>query len=107
MKVDCLECANLKTDISWGPHTEAPSGYCSIKKAYLWKTDRNCTRLKPITSLDWVNDPAISVEAARRHHLKHGDMDGHTCLLARCALHYPQSPSLESTETPKEKENKL
>lgn len=23
------------------------------------------------------------------HHAKHGDMDGTTCLLNRCALHYP------------------
>ena len=23
------------------------------------------------------------------HHAKHGDMDGHTCLLAKCTLHYP------------------
>lgn len=22
------------------------------------------------------------------HHAKHGDMDGHTCLLAKCTLHY-------------------
>ncbi len=37
-------------------------------------------------------NPATSVEAARKYHAKHGDMDGHTCLLARCALHYPESP---------------
>jgi hypothetical protein len=23
------------------------------------------------------------------HHAKHGDMDGHICLLAKCLLHYP------------------
>ena len=34
--------------------------------------------------------PANDVEAARRHHEIHGDMDGHTCLLSACALHYPQ-----------------
>ena len=30
---------------------------------------------------------------ACEHHRKHGDMDGHTCLLNECALHYPISPS--------------
>ena len=30
------------------------------------------------------------VAEARRHHKKHGDMDGHTCLLAECELHYPK-----------------
>lgn len=37
--------------------------------------------------------PTNSVEAARRHHAVHGDMDGKTCLLAECALHYPQGSS--------------
>lgn len=23
------------------------------------------------------------------HHVKHWDMDGHTCLLTKCPLHYP------------------
>ena len=31
------------------------------------------------------------VQAAIDHHEKHGDMDGHTCLLNECALHYPIS----------------
>lgn len=31
-----------------------------------------------------------SVKEAIRHHKKHGDMDGHTCLLAECPLHYPK-----------------
>ena len=34
-------------------------------------------------------DPAGDIEAARRHHKMHGDMDGATCLLSKCALHYP------------------
>ena len=27
--------------------------------------------------------------AAIKHHRRHRDMDGHTCLLAECAIHYP------------------
>ena len=43
------------------------------------------------TNSDTKRTPANSIEAAREHHTKHGDMDGHTCLLAECALHYPKS----------------
>ena len=31
------------------------------------------------------------VQKAIDHHKKHGDMDGHTCLLNECALHYPEA----------------
>ncbi|KKK83564.1 hypothetical protein LCGC14_2792080 [marine sediment metagenome] len=34
--------------------------------------------------------PANDIETARRHHKRHGDMDGKTCLLSECALHYPR-----------------
>ena len=34
--------------------------------------------------------PTTNKRQAEKHHKKHGDMDGHTCLLAICALHYPQ-----------------
>jgi len=37
-----------------------------------------------------VKTPANDIEEARKHHAKHGDMDGHTCLLNECALHYPK-----------------
>lgn len=37
-----------------------------------------------------TTDVAGDVDAARTHHRRHGDMDGHTCLLAKCALHYPR-----------------
>lgn len=33
--------------------------------------------------------PENSIDAAVKHHKKHGDMDGLTCLLGACALHYP------------------
>ena len=36
---------------------------------------------------------ANSKSAARAHHAKHGDMEGHTCLLRECALHYPRKES--------------
>lgn len=39
--------------------------------------------------------PANSLEAAHRHHKQHGDMDGDTCLLGACALHYPAPPIAE------------
>lgn len=32
---------------------------------------------------------ADNIADAKRHHKKHGDMDGKTCLLSMCALHYP------------------
>ena len=35
-----------------------------------------------------MKTPANDIESARKHHKQHGDMDGHTCLLAECALHY-------------------
>ncbi len=33
--------------------------------------------------------PGNNVDAAIYHHKMHGDMDGRTCLLNECALHYP------------------
>ncbi len=33
--------------------------------------------------------PGTNIRDARRHHKKHGDMDGKTCLLSECKLHYP------------------
>jgi hypothetical protein len=41
--------------------------------------------------------PAKSIAAAKRHHEKHGDMDGETCLLSACALHYPLAVSREAS----------
>jgi ssDNA-binding Zn-finger/Zn-ribbon topoisomerase 1 len=40
-------------------------------------------------SRKWSDNPATDIEAARRHHEMHGDIDGKTCLLNKCALHYP------------------
>jgi len=31
-----------------------------------------------------------SLEEAHKHHKKHGDMNGHTCLLNECPIHYPK-----------------
>ena len=90
MKVNCLDCADLKTNTPWGPHTEPPLGYCHVRNIYIWKAERNCKTLKKMAKLDWLNNAGTSVEVARRHHLKHGDMDGHTCLLSACAIHYPK-----------------
>lgn len=33
--------------------------------------------------------PSNNARAARRHHKKHGDMRGETCLLSECRQHYP------------------
>lgn len=41
--------------------------------------------------------PSNSIQAARRHHKKHGDMDFATCLLSECKLHYP---GVKSTRPP-------
>lgn len=98
MRVDCLECATLKTDIAWGPYTEPPMGYCWVKNIYIWKAERNCTKFIQMKHLDWLHNAGTSVEVARRHHLKHGDMDGHTCLLSKCALHYPESSAPKEAE---------
>ncbi len=38
--------------------------------------------------------PSNDIRAARRHHKKHGDMDGQTCLLSECRLHYPGVKSI-------------
>lgn len=43
-----------------------------------------------ILGIDTRKTPATSIAAARSHHAEHGDMDGHTCLLNACALHYPK-----------------
>lgn len=37
----------------------------------------------------WGANVVNDVELAREHHAVHGDMDGKTCLLSRCAIHYP------------------
>ncbi len=44
--------------------------------------------------------PADDIEAARQHHEMHGDMDGTTCLLSKCALHYPQPTTYVCTQCP-------
>ena len=31
----------------------------------------------------------MNLEDAKKHHKKHGDMDGKTCLLSDCPIHYP------------------
>lgn len=33
----------------------------------------------------------MEAEVARQHHAEHGDMDGDVCMLARCAIHYPDA----------------
>ncbi len=33
--------------------------------------------------------PSNNTRAAKRHHKKHGDMRGETCLLSECRQHYP------------------
>ncbi len=38
--------------------------------------------------------PSNDIRAARRHHKKHGDMNGQTCLLSECRLHYPGVTSI-------------
>ena len=40
---------------------------------------------------DTKRTPANDIQVAKEHHKKHGDMDGDTCLLSECALHYPKS----------------
>jgi transcriptional regulator with XRE-family HTH domain len=45
---------------------------------------------EPERSQEGRETPGTSVEAARKHHAEHGDMDGRTCLLSACALHYPK-----------------
>jgi hypothetical protein len=44
----------------------------------------------PREEMEKEGSPAFSVEAARLHHEKHGDMEGTICLLGACALHYPE-----------------
>lgn len=64
-----------------------------IYRKGVWKCPK-CGRnfVWEVQSLATANDdPTTSVEAARRHHAKHGDMDGKVCLLTRCALHYPHN----------------
>lgn len=39
------------------------------------------------------------VDMAKEHHKKHGDMDGETCMLGACALHYPTMFTHISDET--------
>ena len=34
---------------------------------------------------------AMACADATRHHEQHGDMDGKTCLLATCPVHYPKA----------------
>lgn len=48
--------------------------------------------------------PDNDVKAARRHHKKHGDMDGLTCLLSACALHYPQKENDREYERARKEE---
>lgn len=33
---------------------------------------------------------AKEILPALEHHAKHGDMDGNTCLLSECTIHYPE-----------------
>jgi len=32
----------------------------------------------------------VNIEEARKHHKRHGDMDGRICLLNECPIHYPK-----------------
>jgi hypothetical protein len=49
-------------------------------------------RYHEINLLEWVLNPAVatSIKEAKKHHRKHGDMDGRICLLNECVLHYPK-----------------
>ena len=44
---------------------------------------------------DEFNKRASEVMSSLEHHVKHGDMDGKTCLLTKCALHYPEGEKKE------------
>ena len=39
---------------------------------------------------------ANNIDDAIKHHNKFGDMDGKTCLLNQCALHYPDTAAPET-----------
>ena len=81
--VDCKACSHFKKTkmLEWGIH-----GKCLEKDIWIHSYIRYCRKYDPLGPKE---TPANSVEAARKHHKRHGDMDGHTCLLARCVLHYP------------------
>ncbi len=87
MRTNCIGCESLKVNILASfVNEKEPYGYCWIRSFYIWQPERNCT------AFDETEDKDVytSRRAARRHHLKHGDMDGHTCLLSVCAIHYPK-----------------
>jgi len=46
-------------------------------------------KLKPKAKALLVS-PEKKLEEAQKHHKKHGDMNGHTCLLNECTIHYPK-----------------
>lgn len=50
------------------------------------------------TLTELQTSPANDVEEARRHHEEHGDMDGDTCMLSACALHYPDGVAANKRE---------
>lgn len=45
----------------------------------------------------------MKLEEARKHHKKHGDMDGHTCLLNECPIHYPKKEEIRKLIVPQPK----
>jgi len=71
--------------LSLWPDNETARFFIAAANAF-WKAaqERKCETCAP-----WTYSPETSVDAAKEHHRIHGDMDGHTCLLGRCALHYP------------------
>ncbi len=51
--------------------------------------ESQCSRLAVEGStFCWQHDVSDQVKA-RAHHRRHGDMDGDTCLLSECKVHYP------------------
>ena len=66
-----IQCGECSKEITWIIFNRWGCPYCGYGRLH-------------------ISAPAMSVEGALNHHKEHGDMDGHTCLLARCALHYPK-----------------
>jgi len=74
---DMESLANLFND----DHSKSATRH-GVKITYVWFTEK----------VDESNEtPENSIEEARKHHKEHGDMDGETCLLNKCALHYVKS----------------
>lgn len=94
MKINCIDCGCLVINkLASFADRKKSYGYCLIRDFYVWQPERSCTAFNETVN----KDAYVSIEAAYRHHLKHGDMDGRTCLLSACALHYPKVRGSAST----------